>query len=502
MTMRPSQTRSLLAAATAALCAAVHAAPQWEPVATVRGERIELDKSRIVRKADGRATAWSRVALERDVIDEHGLRYTAIEALNRYDCDRRSFATLKRVYRRDRQTVREETVADVRELPMRPGSADERLFGEICEEEAPAEASAAKPGVMYADVRTAQAAPPPRPLAVADKPAEPRPAEAKPADKPPVAERPRYIELPRIDKSQLEDPNASPPAKPGDAKAAEAKRAADAKGVAARIERAAGERPTAARHELERLYASSGPRKAPKKKPEPELTLEQRNVQWAYEGEGAPANWDKLRKDYALCGTGKRQSPIDIRESIKVDLEQIGFDYKPTRFRITDNGHTIQVDVGDGSYLRVMERQFELVQFHFHRPAEERIAGRTYDMVAHLVHRDDDGKLAIVAVPLEKGAEHGLVQTLWNNMPLERGHSIEPAAVIDLNTLLPPPERRAYYTYMGSLTTPPCTEDVLWMVFKQPMQVSQQQVSIFARLYANNARPLQPANGRLVKETR
>ena len=178
------------------------------------------------------------------------------------------------------------------------------------------------------------------------------------------------------------------------------------------------------------------------------------------------------------------------------------FDYQRTQFRITDNGHTILVEVGEGSSIRVMERQFQLVQFHFHKPSEERINGKSFDMVAHLVHKDDDGKLAVIAVLLEKGMEHPLIQILWNNMPLERGQGIMPAAVIDLNNLLPPLERRAYYTYMGSLTTPPCSEDVLWMVFKQPVQVSQQQVSIFSRLYSNNARPVQPANGRLVKENR
>ena len=125
-----------------------------------------------------------------------------------------------------------------------------------------------------------------------------------------------------------------------------------------------------------------------------------------------------------------------------------------------------------------MGRTYQLVQFHFHRPSEERVRGKTFDMVAHLVHKDDDGQLAVVAVLMEKGGtEHPLIQTLWNNMPLEVEQELAPATAIDLNRILP--EERSYYTYMGSLTTPPCTEDVLWMVFKKPIIVSDQQVAIF-----------------------
>jgi carbonic anhydrase len=150
--------------------------------------------------------------------------------------------------------------------------------------------------------------------------------------------------------------------------------------------------------------------------------------------------------------------------------------------------------------MQIMGKRYDLVQLHFHRPAEERVNGKTYDMVVHLVHKNDEGQLAVVAILLEKGGEHPLIQTLWNNMPLERDMDVSPAEPIDLMQLLP--ENRAYWTYMGSLTTPPCTEGVLWMVMKQPMQVSPEQVSIFSRLYRNNARPVQPSNGRLIKESR
>ena len=225
-----------------------------------------------------------------------------------------------------------------------------------------------------------------------------------------------------------------------------------------------------------------------------------RDIPWSYEGDGGPSNWGKLRADYATCATGKRQSPIDIRDGIRVNLEPIKFEYARTQFRIVDTGHAVQVGVGAGLGLRVMGKRFELSHLEFRRPAEERVNGRTYDMSAQLVHRSDDGQTAVVVVLLEKGAEHPLIQTLWDNLPLEPDLEVAPEAAIDLNVLLP--ENRAYWTYMGSLTTPPCTEGVLWMVLKQPVQVAAEQVAIFARVFRSNARPVQPGNGRLVKESR
>lgn len=220
---------------------------------------------------------------------------------------------------------------------------------------------------------------------------------------------------------------------------------------------------------------------------------------WSYEGEGAPIRWGKLNADWAKCDLGTRQSPIDIRDGIKVELEPIGFDYKPARFNVLDNGHTVQVNLGGGNHITVMNKMYELVQFHFHRPSEERINGRASDMVAHLVHQDVDGKLAVVAVLLTGGNPNGLVQTVWNNLPLEKNDPVIPTSLIDMNQLLP--ERREYYTYMGSLTTPPCSEGVLWMVMKQPLQLSPEQIAIFSRLYPMNARPIQASSGRMIKES-
>ncbi len=220
---------------------------------------------------------------------------------------------------------------------------------------------------------------------------------------------------------------------------------------------------------------------------------------WDYEGTAGPATWGQLQPEFSKCSSGTRQSPIDIRDGIKVQLDDVQFDYKPSGFRVVDNGHTVQVNVGAGNGIEVMGKRYELVQFHFHRPSEERINGRQFDMVAHLVHKDLEGHLAVIAVLLDRGSWQPVVQTVWNNLPLEKGEEVAAQTPINLNELLP--TERSYYTYMGSLTTPPCSEGVLWMVMKTPVPISPQQVAIFSRLYPMNARPVQAAAGRLIKES-
>jgi carbonic anhydrase len=220
---------------------------------------------------------------------------------------------------------------------------------------------------------------------------------------------------------------------------------------------------------------------------------------WSYEGETGPANWARMNVEWAKCSAGKRQSPIDIRDGIKVDLEQIGFDYHPSSFSEIDNGHTVDVSIGGGNFITVGNQTYELQGFHFHRPSEERVNGKGTEMVMHLVHKGVDGSLAVVAVLLERGKPNPLIQTVWNNLPLEKQTAVSPSIVIDPLSALP--EKREYYTYMGSLSTPPCTENVLWMVMKQKMTASPEQMALFSRLYPLNARPVQQAYGRMIKES-
>jgi carbonic anhydrase len=222
------------------------------------------------------------------------------------------------------------------------------------------------------------------------------------------------------------------------------------------------------------------------------------DVHWAYSGDTGPDSWGRLKPEFQQCMLGKRQSPIDIREGIPVQLDPIQFDYRPSGFRVIDNGHTVQVNVEPGNSITVSGRRYDLLQFHFHRPSEERINGRQFEMVAHLVHKDLDGRLAVVAVLMDQGKAHPLVQLVWNNLPLEKNQEHVAMANLDMSLLLP--ELRSYYTYMGSLTTPPCTEGVLWMVLKHPAAMSREQISVFSKLYQMNARPIQAGSGRLIKD--
>ncbi|MBX3645576.1 MAG: carbonic anhydrase family protein [Rubrivivax sp.] len=220
---------------------------------------------------------------------------------------------------------------------------------------------------------------------------------------------------------------------------------------------------------------------------------------WSYDGVGGPQAWGRLKPEFSLCAAGRRQSPIDIRDGISLDLEPLRFDYRPGGFSVIDNGHTVQVNVAPGNAIEVNGKRYALQQFHFHRPSEERIDGRQFEMDVHLVHRDAEGRLAVVAVLLERGAAQPLLQTVWNNLPLEKHEETAARVPLDPGQLLPADPR--YYTYMGSLTTPPCSEGVLWLVMQQPVTVSAQQIDIFARLYPKNARPLQQAAGRTIKQS-
>lgn len=219
---------------------------------------------------------------------------------------------------------------------------------------------------------------------------------------------------------------------------------------------------------------------------------------WSYSGEGGPSHWAKLDSKNAACAA-KSQSPIEIRtRDVRVtNLPALVFDYQPVPLRIVDNGHSIQVNYDPGSSLMVGDKRYELVQFHFHRPSEEVVNGKRSAMVAHLVHRDAEGHLAVVAVPLRPGQENALLETLWQNLPnVKEKEVVEPAVTVNAASLLP--ETLEYYIYNGSLTTPPCSEGVRWLVLKTPSLVSNHEVEIFAARYPHNARPIQPRNGRQV----
>lgn len=222
--------------------------------------------------------------------------------------------------------------------------------------------------------------------------------------------------------------------------------------------------------------------------------------EWDYEGAKGPAKWASLKKDYSSCGLGQHQSPIDIRATSKGKLDPIAFDYKPSPLKDIDNGHTIQVNYAAGSGMTVDGVHYDLLQFHFHTPSEEHIHGKSYPLVAHLVHKSAEGKLAVVAVLFKLGKENPTLATVWAHLPKEKGvENVVEGASIDLATVLP--VDHGYYNFAGSLTTPPCSEEVNWFVLKAPVEMSAAQLKQFHTLYKHNARPVQALHGRVVKES-
>ena len=258
--------------------------------------------------------------------------------------------------------------------------------------------------------------------------------------------------------------------------------------------------PKASRQYIRAKAAQLAGRELPATEPSPHHTLQSDPPHWGYEGETGPQAWSKINPDFGTCRTGDRQSPINIDESMTLNgpAETLQFHYQPSNGTVVNNGHTIQVDVQGDNALTVRGTEFKLLQFHFHHPSEERVNSRGSAMVAHLVHKSAAGQLAVVAVLLDPGEINPLINKVWTYMPLEKGDRVRmPVDLLNLNELLPTDQR--YYQFMGSLTTPPCTEGVLWMVLKQATPIAQEQIKLFSQLFPNNARPVQPTNGRAVR---
>jgi carbonic anhydrase len=237
-------------------------------------------------------------------------------------------------------------------------------------------------------------------------------------------------------------------------------------------------------------------------------------TEWSYGGALGPEHWGDLDPEYAACKTGREQSPIDIQSAEKTgihneaQLPAIRFEYKNGPLKIINNGYTavrVNYAPGNGNFLIVGDKRYELTQFHFHRPSEEEIHGKPSDMVIHLMHQSADGKVVGVAILLKAGGANATIQELWKYMPQTAGAEHEiPEVQINPAGLLPHNSAEnagPYYTYAGSQTAPPCTEGVTWFVLKTPMEISAQEIAAFARLYPHDVRPVQPLNGRVVKES-
>ncbi len=218
-------------------------------------------------------------------------------------------------------------------------------------------------------------------------------------------------------------------------------------------------------------------------------------VHWSYEGNGGPYFWGEMKNEFATCKTGKNQSPIDISAAIVTELSEIKFDYNDSPLHIINNGHTIQVNYQPGSTLSIGTTQFELLQFHFHSPSEHTIGGKGYPMVAHLVHKTAGGQLGVIGVLLKEGRSNTLIEKLWAHLPQNAGEesALEGENINAIGLL---PKDMTYFNYSGSLTTPPCTEGVNWMLLAAPTELSTEQIAQFTALYKSNARPVQAVNGR------
>lgn len=219
---------------------------------------------------------------------------------------------------------------------------------------------------------------------------------------------------------------------------------------------------------------------------------------WDYDGNDGPDHWGELDPAFETCKKGQNQSPIDISAPSESPLAPIKFDYQTIPLNIVNNGHTIQVNAPKGSTITVGDKKYELLQFHFHSPSEHKSGGKASDMEVHLVHKNQEGQLAVVGVFINKGKENPLVKTIWEHLPAKAGAE-EAVKGVMINPADFLPASRTYSNYPGSLTTPPCSEGVNWIVMNKPIEVSEAQIKKFTSIVPMSARPVQPLNGRPLK---
>ncbi len=232
------------------------------------------------------------------------------------------------------------------------------------------------------------------------------------------------------------------------------------------------------------------------------------NATWSYVGGNGPAHWGEISPEFSECKTGVNQSPVDLGHLVDAKLPKIAFSYYAPPRKIINNGHTVQVTTGANNKIMIDDDIFELKQMHFHSPSEHTINGKHFPLEAHFVHKDKSGHIAVVAVMFHIDKPNHSIATLWDQVP---------GLIGETATLKPPtgtcglapevgacgllPRKKDYVRYSGSLTTPPCSEGVIWIVLKKTMSVSKEQVLAFRRGMTHpNNRPVQPLNARLALE--
>lgn len=222
------------------------------------------------------------------------------------------------------------------------------------------------------------------------------------------------------------------------------------------------------------------------------------STHWGYFEDIGPEHWGDLSPDFATCKTGKAQSPVNLGRGEPADLQPLRLHYRATSLELVNNGHTVQVNVERGSWLRFDNKEYELQQFHFHTPSEHEFFARQLPLEIHFVHKSRDGELAVIgSLARLSHRPHRTLHRIWEHLPKTAGETSN-AGGMRLNPISLLPVKRNYLTYQGSLTTPPCSEGVRWIVFREPVRISRAQVKKFIRAVGANARPVQPLNGRRV----
>ena len=540
-------------------------AADWQKVLSDKGRTIEIDRASIFDSDRGTKVSWGRVVLGNEEAAQAGYR-TVKALNRYDCRNNSFFTIKRVYLDAAERVLREESVADQTPVVVAKNSVDERMWREVCKPpgladlEKIADAASQSAAAASAETRPVAAVPPlvqppakppvaatakaePRPQppvatppekapakavapAVAAPPVKVTPAEAlikeraaaaiapepTPAAMPIPSIRPNLAPL--VSREPIKDAPPKPdavepkPAIPVSPPAPVEVKPPPPRDTAADPFKAPAARVRPARHvtKPKAPAVKTAPKAAPEAqaqaRPSTSLTVERvKGEGWSYGGDTGPERWGNLRPDWKLCSEGRRQSPIDLREAIAVDLDPVKFDYRATHFRTTDTGNLLRVAVGEGMNIDVRGRHYTLEYLTLHRPSEARVGGGASDMAVHFHHRSADGRQAIVAVLLERGEQpNAMLQAVLNNLPLEKGNTYMPEVTIDLAAFLP--TQPAHFLYMGSQTTPPCTEEVLWVVMKQAVSLSDDQLAIFNRLYPRNARPIQPTNGRLVLESR
>lgn len=222
--------------------------------------------------------------------------------------------------------------------------------------------------------------------------------------------------------------------------------------------------------------------------------------EWGYTGDAGPDHWANLSKDYAVCARGQQESPVDLKGAVGANLGRLTTNWHKLPLRVVDTGHALQVDAPAGSSMSIGGKTYALVQMHVHHPSEHLLNGRRFPLEVHFVHRAPDGVLGVVGVFVEEGRADPQLQRVLDARPAEHGRTrVVEGKVLDIAAMMP---RGAFERYEGSLTTPPCSENVDWVVMEHPIHASAAQIAAFEQVYAANARPLQALNRRFLLRSR